>query len=408
MKQALLAVSVFLAGTTAFGQNINDHKISFTYIQLPLQKIDSQYDNYSVSVEHAYEQANEDSTNLFEIRQQAALAFFNTQIEIYQNQRDSLDRIHLTNLATWEKQVNAGVTNPDGTQLPRPNPPIYPAPPAYPRTEQPVLHSEYLNENVTQRINLAGYEVGTGEVEITITLNPIRNIRIVSGKKGTGAATKYTYSARYILPIGVKVTSPTQGILMETTLFDNEQSYNMRDYDSQFEYELYMKDNREVFFRELETYARSQALSMTNDYINNQFGFVERNRVAEIYSVKSYKGYDYTDVTNAFTKITFALQEVSNSRDRSTAQAKIQDAINATIGILEESNLSDNKSRINDKITAMLQCNLAELYVWQGEFDKCEATMNIASNSGEGKARRHLDDEKGFYADQRKRWEVHY
>lgn len=408
MKQALLALSVFLAGTTAFGQNINDHKISFKYIQLPLQKIDTQFDNYSVSVEHAYEQANEDSTNLFEIRQQAAMDLFKSQVGIYQNLRDSLDRIHLTNLADWEKKVNAGVTNPDGTQLARPIPPMYPDPPAYPRVEAPILHSEYLNETVTQRVNLAGYEPGEGEVEITITLNPIRNIRIISGKKGSGASTKYTYSARYILPIGVKVTSPTQGILMETTLYDNEQSYNMRDYDSQFEYELYMKDNKEAFFRQLETFARSQALSMTNDYINNQFGFVERNRVAEIYSVKSFKGYDYSDVTNAFTKTTFALQEVSNSRDRSSATEKIQDAINATIGVLEESNLSDNKARINDKITAMLQCNLAELYMWQGAFDKSEATVNIAMNSGEGKARRHLNDEIGFYADQRKRWEVHY
>jgi hypothetical protein len=76
--------------------------------------------------------------------------------------------------------------------------------------------------------------------------------------------------------------------------------------------------------------------------------------------------------------------------------------------ILEESNFSDKKARINTKVTAMLQCNLAELLVWQGEYDKADATVNIAKNSGEGKAKRHCNGTTNFYADQRKRWNAHY
>lgn len=408
MKTLVLTTCIVMLSALTFGQNINDHKISFSYIQLPLMKLDPQFDQYNISVENTYEQANTDSTIQFEARQKVAMDLFQIQMKTYQRQRDSLNRIHLTNLSAWQKKVNAGTTNPDGTQLAKPNPPMYPQPPVYPFIQEPILHSDYPIENITQRVALSGFDQGPGEVEITITIQPIRNIRIIETKKGTGAATKYNYSARYILPIGLKVATPSQGILMETTLYEQEQSYNMRERTSQYDHEIYMMDNREAFYRELEAYARTQALSRTNDYLNNNFGFVERSRTAEIYSVKSFKGYDYSDVTEAFTKTTFALQAVSADRDRSGAMDEIQNAMNAIKGILEDANLSDKKARINDKITAMLQCNLAELYIWQGEFDKADATVNIAMNSGEGKAKRHLKGELGFYKDQRQRWQVHY
>lgn len=408
MKTVLLAMVIAFTGAFAFSQNINDHKISFNYIQLPLMKIDPQFTKYEVSVEHLYEQANEDSTALFAMRQEVAMAAFQESLAHYHHEHDSLTRVHLKNLSDWEQKVNSGVKDAVGAAIPEPTPPIFPTPPVFPRLEEPILHSAYTNENVSQRINLSGYEEGQDQVEITISIQPIRNIRIISGTKGTGAALKYDYTARYILPIGIKVSSPTQGIMMETTLYETEMSYNMRDQKSKYDHELYMMDNKETFFRELEAYARAQALARTNDYLNDNFGFVEKTRVAEIYSVKSFKDHDYTDVTNAFTKTTFALQEVGSDRNRAGAMDEIQAAMNAIKGILEESNLSDNKARINDKITAMLQCNLAELYLWQGEFNKVDATVNIVMNSSEGKARRHLDDEIRFYADQRKRWEAHY
>lgn len=408
MKKTILTLVVGLIGTISFAQNINDHKISFNYIQLPLVNIDTQFDQYFVKVEHAYEQANEDSLAAFAALENASLNLFKAQVAEYYQQRDSLDRIHLSNLSAWQKSVNAGVKNADGTELTRPAPLVYPAPPVYPELIAPILHSNYADENVTDRVQLAGYEKGQDAVEIIITIHPIRNIRFVSSKKGTGAETTYKYAARYVQPIGLKVSSPTQGILLETTLFEGEQSYTMRDQKSQYDQELYLMDNREAFFRELETYARAQAISRTNDHLNNKFGFVEKTRVAEIYSVKSFKGYDYSDVTEAFTKATFALQAVASDRDRSGAMDEIQDAMNAIKGILEESNLGDKKSRINSKVTAMLQCNLIELYVWQAEFNKADATTNIAMNSGEGKAKRHLKDETGFYANQRKRWEANY
>ena len=409
MKKFLFTTTLLL-GLMGFAhsQNINDNKINFKYIQLPLIKIDGQFTNYQVLVEHDYNQANEDSLALFQARKDLAVTDFERKIVLYQSLKDSLDKVYLSKLATWEKNVNAGLLKPDGTPIDKPSPPVYPVQPAYPNVQAPHLHTAFTDESVKQKIALSGFEDALGGIQITIKLLPIQNIRILKTKKGTGTTTKYLYSAQYALPVAITVASPTQGILLETTLFTSAKSYKMADQKSQYDHQIYMLDHKAEFYTKLESHARNAALAETNNYLNNQFGYVNKSRGAEIYSVKSFKNYDYTDVTQAYTLAVQALQVVGADRDRDGAMDQLDGAIDAIKMILEESNFSDKKARINTKVTAMLQCNLAELLVWQGEYDKADATVNIAKNSGEGKAKRHCYGVTNFYADQRKRWNVHY
>jgi hypothetical protein len=56
----------------------------------------------------------------------------------------------------------------------------------------------------------------------------------------------------------------------------------------------------------------------------------------------------------------------------------------------------------------VIYCNLAELLVWRGDFDQAELYVNLALNSGVMKARNHAERVQAFYADQKKRWQVHY
>jgi hypothetical protein len=408
MKKILLTASLLFAGVLAFGQNMNDHKVSFKYIQLPYIKVDPKFSTYELRVEHDYLAANDDSTAMHEIRKSAAMSVFQSMLATYQTQRDSLDRVYLRSLSAWEKQVNAGATNPDGTALTKPNPPMYPEPPAYPNVEAPRLHTDFDASTIGQSVQVAGFEEGVGGIIITMSIQPIQHFPITQTVKGTGASKKYQYNAPYILPIGIKVESPTQGVLLEETLFQGKKNYKMKDQKSQYDHQLYMMDNDSILYREIESFARRNAINSVRDYLNNKIGFVEKSRTAEIYSVKKFKDYDYSDVTNAYTILNQGLQYVKNDRDRSGAADKLEEALAAFEEILQESNLSDKKARINDKITAMMQCNIAEIQVWLGEFDDADAIGNLAMNSGEGKAKRHMRDEQGFYADQRKRWEANY
>lgn len=408
MKKLILSITMLSSLTFVQAQNIADQKVSFNYIQLPYYKIDPKFTNYEVKVVHDYLKANEDSTSIHQMRKDAAIAFFMTQSQMHAAKRDSLDRMYLQSLSTWEKSVNSGVTNPDGTTLAKPAPPVYPEAPMYPTFENPILHTAFNDAEVNQNMSLQGYSQGVGGFVVTVTMNPIQHLPIQQSVKGTGSSMAYNYTAPYMLPIGIKVESPTQGTLFEETIFQGTNNYNLPSQKSQYDHQLYMKDNKAKVYSEIEAFARRNAINSLNDYLNGQIAFVVRQRVAELYSVNNHKNYDYSDVSDAFNKATLALQLVSNDRDRSGAMDKIDEALEAYQNILEESNLSDNKARINDKITAMMQCNVAELLIWKAEFDKADGIVNIAMNSGEGKAKRHLKDELGFYADQRKRWDANY
>ena len=408
MKKLILSISILCGFSFVFGQNMNDNKVTFTYIQLPMIQIDDQFDKYEVRTEHDYKRANEDSIAINELRQEAALTMYK-QLSIQHNiQRDSLDRIYLRKLATWEKSINAGVTNPNGTALTKPAPPMYPEAPMFPIQKDPMFHTDYEDTKITSVINLSGYEKGLGGFLVTLTVHPIQHGSIVMEKSGSGSATKYKYKSPYTLPITVKIESPTQGVLLEKRLYDTQKYYKMKDQSSQYDHALYMMDNKEAFYLQVEEYARKQAINSLNDYINGQIGFVKKKRTAEIYTVKKYKSYNYNDVDFAFKKTVAALQAVKNDDDRSGAMDLIDEALEVLNEVLLESNDYDKKSRINSKITAMLECNKMELLMWKAEFDEVDGMISLLINSGEGKAKRHARGQQGFYADQRLRWEANY
>ena len=82
----LLAIGLFSIATIN-AQNINDNKVSFSYTQLPLIKIDEAFNTYEVRVQHGYQQANQDSLQFFQLRQQAALENYERAIIQYEAQK---------------------------------------------------------------------------------------------------------------------------------------------------------------------------------------------------------------------------------------------------------------------------------------------------------------------------------
>lgn len=405
MKKLLLSIA--LISPVAFGQNVNDNKVSFDYIQLPYFQIDPAYSMYDVIVEHGYQDANADSLSSYELNKKVAVDVFLDMLAAYERQTDSLDRIHYRQLAKWEEDVNAGKTQPNGQPLPKPIAPAYPPRPIYPVVEEPILHSQLADNIVTNGVDIEGFSKGMGGFQVTVKVLPLQNIQIKESKKGSGASTRYTYTCTYSLPVELTVASPTQGKLMQLRILEGSKSYKIGEYKSRAAYKLYMLDNEDQFHRNLEQTARSSAVAETNRYLNDQIGYVRRTRRAEIYSVKKFKNYDYSDVTNAYTKSVQALQMVALDRDRASAISKIDEALAAWNEIMQESNSFDNKARINGKVTAMIQCNMAELQLWKADFTNVDMNVNLAINNG-GKFKRHAQREKGFYDDQKRRWKANY
>jgi hypothetical protein len=226
--------------------------------------------------------------------------------------------------------------------------------------------------------------------------------------KGTGAATKYQYTCEYVLPIEIKLETPTQGVLLERVIFNEKRLYGMKEQSSQYDHQLFMLDNADQFYADLESYARNNAIKEASNYVNDQVGYVNKKRNTEIYSVKGFKGHDYSDVTNAYSLTVQALSMVVKDRDCSSAQDKLEAAMKLWEEIMMESNTYDNKARINDKVSAMIQCNMAEIQLWQAKFSEANATLNLAKNAGVFKAKSHANSMASFYAERQQRWEVNY
>jgi len=408
MRKKLL-LFIFLGGAINLNaQNINDNKFSFQYTQLPLIKIDDRFSNYEVRIDHAYQLANEDSTAQYNARKDAMKNTYDMMMTRYQFMRDSLDRDYLKRLSAWEISVNSGTQAAGATTPVQPNPPIYPEPPYLQPVKAPFLHSN-MDENAAKgQINIEGYSQGLGGYIVSVKVHPIQFLPVQMQKKGTGASTKYEYKLPYILPVSVKIESPTQGTLIDENLFQTTHYYNLPDQKTSYDYEIYMMDNRMTAYQAAETAARTQVISQLNSYLNDQVGYPVKTRYIELYSVKKYKDYEYSDVTNAYTEASQALSLVKNSKDWSSARAKIDKAIASIDKILQESDINDNKARINDKITAVLQCNKAELLMWKAAFDTADMEINLILNSGEGKATRYIQGQQGFYADLKKRYKANY
>lgn len=403
MKKLLLFGIVIGFNLLATAQIIDDNKVRFDYIQLPKIVFDPSYSTYEVIVEHGYKQANQDSILLNEARQKLAQDIYNAELVQYKNSVDSIDRIYYTQMADWEVRTNKGETQANGLPLPQPASPMYPQAPIYPEKITTNLHRDITDSEVQNSIQLQGFDKGENGAKITVNILPIQNIRIEETKKGSASSIRYTYYAYYTLPVELTVETPSQGVLMKLRVLEDEKTYKLGKYKSKYEYYREMIDRKETLAAELETLARKEALTFVNNYLNDELGMPLKSRTAELYKVKKYKKYDYSDVSMAYTYTLQALQLVKKDKDRSGAISSIDKAIAAWEEILEESNTYDSKARINDKITAMIQCNLAELYLWKADFDQADVLLNLAISNG-GKFKRHADDEKSFHQNQRERW----
>jgi len=401
MKKGLLFLFGGLALTSS-AQNVTDNKVSFTYIQLPTNPIDSKYTTFEIVVNKSFETSNQDSLNAYQIKLDNSNVQYESQMNVWKEQKKNIDRNHLIQLTTWEKNTNAG------TITTQPVKPPYPAQPVKLEVLQPNMHEDLPNDQVNNMVVIDGFSKGSNGAKLTLDFKGIGNIKIVETKSGSGTTTKYQYKCDYTMPVEIKVETPTQGVVLNTIILNEVRSYPMKEYPSKYEFELWYLDNQTVFWSELQKHARSTAMAEINTYLNNACGFSTRTWNTEIYSIKSHKDYNYDDLTNAYTLAKQGYDLIYQTRDRKNGQAKLTEAINVWKKALSESNVGDNKSRINEKVTALLYYNIAEAYMWMSNFDEAEQYINKAINGGEMKYKTEAKRLQGVLGDMKMRWNANY
>ena len=368
------------------GQNIDDNFVNFNYTQLPLISVDESLRSYRFEVVTDVEGANMDSTTTYQIR-------LDNAVSIYQKRMDTW----LSKMSLIQQQENATGTSQSAN---------YPPKPSLELVVKPVQHTVTTNASA-EGIKISGFNEGDNGLLIRYTLLPIKNVKFSYSKKGEAANTKYDYKCSYILQAKMEVIDPSNTVLFEK-MVGRAKTRGLGKYKSTYDFAKWYMNNRETFYAQIESEGRKAAIAGSGSALDNQFGYINKSRKAEIYSVKKYKDYDYTDVIMAYNQTTEALLKVGNDRDRSGAMDDLEEAREMWLKILEESNLQNKKERINAKISAMIWCNLAEIAIWMADFNEADNQVSKTMNSGIMKAKSHIKGEKSFYADQKNRWNANF
>ena len=381
-----IMVLAYLISLQASGQNIDDNFVNFNYTQLPLISVDESLRSYRFEVVTDVEGANMDSTATYQIR-------LDNAVSIYQKRMDTW----LSKMSLLQQQENTTGTSQSAN---------YPPKPSLQLVVKPVQHTVTTNASA-EGIKISGFNEGDNGLLIRYTLLPIKNVKFSYSKKGEAANTKYDYKCSYMLQAKMEVIDPNNTVLFEK-MVGRAKTKGLGKYKSTYDFDKWYMNNRETFYAQIESEGRKAAIAGSGSALDNQFGYINKSRKAEIYSVKKYKDYDYTDVVMAYNQTTEALLKVGNDRDRNGAMDDLEEAREMWLKILEESNLQNKKERINAKISAMIWCNLAEIAVWMADFNEADNQVSKTMNSGIMKAKSHIKGEKSFYADQKNRWNANF
>jgi len=381
-----LTLLFVLCCSQIYSQNIDDNFVTFNYTQLPLISVNEDARSYRFEVHTDVESANQDSLSMYQMRLDNAILNYQKEMETW-----------LSKMSLLQQQENSsGLSQAIN----------YPDKPSLELVLPPVEHAVSTAAN-TDNISISGFEKGDGGLLVKYTLMPLANVRFQYAKKGEGASTKYVYTCKYMVQSNVSVEHPNNEVLFEKTV-GTQQVKSLGKFKSTYDFEKWFMNNRDGFYADIEEIGRQAAIQSSASVLESTFGYVNKSRKAEIYSVKKYKDYDYTDVVMAYDKTSEGLLLVGNNVDRSDAQDVLDEAREMWLAILEESNLQNKKERINAKISAMIWCNLAEIAVWMADFNEADNQVSKTLNSGVLKAKSHIKKEVSFYKDQRTRWEANF
>ena len=384
MKKLIYFTCLFCLPVTA--QNIDDNFVTFNYTQLPLTSVDEGLRSYRFEVVTDVEGANMDSTSTYQIRLDNAVSLYQKRMETW-----------LSKMSLLQQQENSSGLSQSMN---------YPAKPSLDLVLKPIQHSVSTNATASG-IKISGFNEGADGLLVKYTLLPLKNMKFSYSKKGEAANTKYDYKCSYVLQAKMEVIDPSNTVLFEK-IVGGTQIKSLGKYKSTYDFAKWYMNNRTSFYSQIESEGRKAAVSGSAGALDSQFGYINKSRKAEIYSVKKYKDYDYTDVILAFDQTSKALIQIEGSRDRSEAMDALDNAREMWLTILEESNLQNKKERINAKISAMIWCNLAEIAVWMADFNEADNQVSKTMNSGVFKAKSHIKGEKSFYADQKTRWNANF
>ena len=194
----------------------------------------------------------------------------------------------------------------------------------------------------------------------------------------------YYYSFRYKYPIYFEVSLPDDANPIDKAyLVDaSSTSYKSPEYKSSGQLAKWWSDNRSRVEAGLRTDILKAGVKRLQKRVNDKFAFTQVNEQVDFFTVKKFKGMDYTDVSNAYATASEAIAAIEPS-DRvfsETFRTKMQSAIEQWENILTEQDLESRKARINKKVAERMYRNIFQAFIMMDAFAEANATKERAES----------------------------
>lgn len=400
LRHTLLIAAVAIVNTATVAQDVDREEVKINYISRPLKPINKDIKNYNSTVVLAYIEANkkleadyQDEVRRNDEEYAKAMEQYNKELEAY-NKKSAAKKL-------LDKELNN-----EGK-------PVMPYKKTIPRPTPQKEHNATLLANTY--LKLQGYKLGNDNaVKITGTLmgfemqgptlvatdyNELR-----SGQ--TYKVTKYKYEILYRHPMGVKVESPTEGLLMEempASMSEFQKAYTA-EYASSYDLEKYWNVSKNAFISGLEDKVLVANMTTLSNLINTNYGYQAVTRESNVYTVKDKKG-NYTDYATAQTAYEEGYKLLSESAEKTNAIPKIKEAIAIWETAMKESDPTNKKARIDEGVTIATLFNLIEANIWADDFDSAEKYWKQLGKMDLGKKEQKRHEElEAFLKDQKARY----
>ena len=329
MKKIFLSFILFAIFSFSYSQKIDENKVSFEYVQYPLEPISKDITNYTTKVVQAYEPSVKAQKDAYKQQVKDANDKYNADMVDYNKKVAEADAKYNADMAAYnqktlkEKVVEKDLLNEKKPQKQMPSLPskTVPAEGHYQKLFTP--------EVLASGIKLEGFKnLPTNAVTITITMagfemlepEPKSNISTRTENGVSSQVTQYYYLISYRHTMGVKVEVPGKGVVLDempAKLAEYKTAQTPGFYsDAELSYYWNNVNTQNTFVTSLEEKAVKDNFDYIAGYLNDKYGYLKVKREIEVNVVKEHEGLNYDDYQQAYEAAIAGLNQLTTSKDQ--------------------------------------------------------------------------------------------
>lgn len=255
---------------------------------------------------------------------------------------------------------------------------------------------EGIVKGLTSAMKIDGYDNVTEGGQIYVkalyhsfsTRNPEYLKREVEEKRDDKKVkvTYHYYRMDYKLPVSLQVFLNDD--VLDDFFVSNSNDYTAYEtphFKTYSELSDFWSKNKSKVLADLKSSSYKSRLGSISSHLNKKYGYRKSSTSEKLFTFKTKKhNYEDYDKAMALTKEAFALYSDSLIYPVDSFKIKINEAIAIWNKAMEESDVSNKKARVNEKITGLTLKNLAFSYIWVLDFENAKKCIEAGQELDKG------------------------